>query len=77
MRARPSFGSTVTVLQAGQACRTVTVLPEEERAAGRLVPAIDQPVQSEAAYYLVWPAEREAHPPLVAFRAWIAGHCAD
>lgn len=53
------------------------ILTEEERAAGRLVPAIDQPVQSEAAYYLVWPAEREAHPPLVAFRTWIAGHCGD
>lgn len=47
------------------------ILTEVECSEGILVPAHDQPQQSEAAYYLVWPPERETHPPLAAFRKWL------
>jgi LysR family glycine cleavage system transcriptional activator len=48
------------------------VLTEDERSTGRLVPAMDLGMESADAYHLVWPPEREAHPPLVAFRGWLA-----
>ncbi len=49
------------------------ILTEQERTSGLLVPAIDAPMESPHVYHLVWPVEREAHPPLVAFRAWLYG----
>lgn len=47
-------------------------LIEEELRRGELVPAIDLPVESEEAYYLVWPSERGKYPPLNAFRRWLS-----
>jgi LysR family glycine cleavage system transcriptional activator len=48
---------------------TFLITPELER--GDLVVALDQPVRSEHAYYLVVPEERTTHPPTLAFRAWL------
>ncbi|MFC2968309.1 LysR substrate-binding domain-containing protein [Acidimangrovimonas pyrenivorans] len=47
-------------------------LIERELADGRLVPAYGGPVKALGSYYLVWPADRPARPPLASFRAWAA-----
>ncbi|MFA7434544.1 MAG: LysR family transcriptional regulator [Gemmobacter sp.] len=39
---------------------------------GRLVPAFGPAVGGVGSYYLVWPEARASHPPLEAFRAWLA-----
>ncbi|MCF1471871.1 LysR family transcriptional regulator [Agrobacterium vitis] len=69
------FDQFATAAQAAMAGLGVALLPEflieEEMASGRLVKAIDRPMQSTEAYYLVWPNERGSHPPLQAFRDWI------
>lgn len=48
-----------------------TFLIGQELKTGALLPAINLPIKSEEAYYLVWPKERDRFPPLVAFRKWI------
>jgi LysR family glycine cleavage system transcriptional activator len=48
---------------------TFLIQPELER--GELVPAVDRPMQSAQRYYLAFPRERAAYPPLVAFREWM------
>jgi LysR family glycine cleavage system transcriptional activator len=56
----------------------VALLPrflfEDELAAGKLVLALDRPMQSRSSYYLAWPTDRASHPPLVAFRDWIVAN---
>lgn len=47
-------------------------LIERELADGRLVPAYGGPVKALGSYYLVWPADRPARPPLASFRSWAA-----
>ncbi|BAI74340.1 transcriptional regulator (plasmid) [Azospirillum sp. B510] len=49
----------------------------EELRSGQLVPALDLPMESGNAYYLVWPAERAGYPPLAAFRDWILAETAE
>jgi len=69
-----------TVAEAAVAGLGVALLPlflfEREIAAGSLVPAIARPIRSRGNYYLVWPGERDAYPPLAAFRDWIAAETA-
>jgi LysR family transcriptional regulator, glycine cleavage system transcriptional activator len=69
------FDQFATASQAAMAGLGVALLPEflieEELASGRLVKAIDLPMKSAESYFLVWPNERAAHPPLQAFRDWI------
>ncbi len=69
------FDQFSTLAQAAVSGLGVALLPgllvEEERATQRLVPALDAPMTSDQAYYLVWPPEREDHPPLRALRAWL------
>ena len=69
------------VAQAAIAGLGLALLPdfliEEELARGTLVTALDRPLRSEGAYWLVWPADRAEHPPLVAFRAWLLGEAAE
>ena len=36
-----------------------------------LVLAMDRPLRSPSAYWLVWPEDRADHPPLTAFRDWL------
>jgi len=69
------------VAQAAIAGLGLALLPDflitEELASGALVTVLDRPLQSEGAYWLVWPPERAEHPPLVAFRDWLVGEAAN
>ena len=73
------FDQFALVAQVARAGLGVALLPvfliEEELKTGQLVRALDLPqggeMQSAEAYYLAWPPDRAAHPPLVAFRDWI------
>jgi len=49
-----------------------TFLIQDELASGKLVRAMDLPMESAERYYLVWPIQRSTYPPLVAFRDWLA-----
>lgn len=70
------FDQFATLAQAAVSGLGVALLPtllvDEERRSGRLVVAFDAPMTSDEAYYLVWPPEREDHPPLRALRDWLA-----
>lgn len=69
------FDQFATAAQAAIAGLGVALLPEflieEELETGRLVRALDLPMVSAEAYYLVWPADRSLHPPLLSFRQWL------
>ncbi|MCG5241315.1 LysR family transcriptional regulator [Azospirillum doebereinerae] len=69
------FDQFATAAQAAAAGVGVALLPqfliEDELRAGTLVKALDLPMKSAEAYYLVWPADRALYPPLVAFRDWL------
>ncbi|MBW6419622.1 LysR family transcriptional regulator [Celeribacter sp. PS-C1] len=39
---------------------------------GRLVPVMRQAVKVGAAYWLVWPSDKDEYPPLVALRNWLS-----
>ncbi|MFD2263196.1 LysR family transcriptional regulator [Lacibacterium aquatile] len=69
------FDQFATAAQAAVAGLGVALLPtfliQEELQTGKLVRAVDLPMRSSEAYYLVWPHERAAYPPLAAFRDWI------
>jgi LysR family glycine cleavage system transcriptional activator len=71
------FDQFATASQAAIGGLGVALLPtfliQEELKRGELVPAVDRPMQSVQRYYLVFPRERSAYPPLVAFRDWILG----
>ncbi|WP_232831226.1 LysR substrate-binding domain-containing protein [Pseudogemmobacter bohemicus] len=58
----------------------VALLPEiliaRELAEGRLVAALDLPVESAGAYHLAWPADRPDYPPLMRFRSWLLSEIA-
>jgi LysR family glycine cleavage system transcriptional activator len=64
-----------TAAQAAISGLGLALLPEfliqDELARGDLVRALDLPMQSTEQYYLAWPANRSAYPPLVVFRQWI------
>lgn len=53
----------------------VALVPEfmvrSELADGRLMDVGGGPVPGLGSYYLVWPADRDDYPPLLAFRAWL------
>ncbi|MCV3767948.1 LysR family transcriptional regulator [Rhizobium sp. TRM95796] len=74
------FDQFSTIAEAAMAGMGVALLPEflieTELASGRLVKAIDLPMASEGAYYLVWPSERASYPPLQAFREWLLAETA-
>lgn len=69
------FDQFATLAQVARSGLGIALLPqflaEEEFAAGALVPAIEAPLHTDEAYYLVWPPERGNHPPLKAFRDWL------
>ena len=69
------FDQFATAAQAAISGLGLALLPEfliqDELARGDLVRALDLPMQSTEQYYLAWPANRSAYPPLVAFRQWI------
>lgn len=74
------FDQFYTLAQAAIAGLGIALLPvflfEQELRSGQLVRALDLPLQSAGAYYLVWPTDRANHPPLVAFRDWIIAQSA-
>lgn len=69
------FDQFATASQAAIGGLGVALLPtfliQDELKRGELVPAVDRPMQSAQRYYLAFPRERAAYPPLVAFRDWI------
>ncbi|SIR03301.1 LysR family transcriptional regulator, glycine cleavage system transcriptional activator [Rhizobium sp. RU33A] len=69
------FDQFATASQAAIGGLGVALLPtfliQDELARGELVAAVDRPMQSAQRYYLAFPRERAAYPPLVAFRDWI------
>ena len=78
-RVGPRFEQFHMVIQAAIAGVGLALLPqfliEEELASGRLVVAIDRPVTSEYAYYLVFPESKADNQRVVAFRDWLLGQC--
>jgi len=74
------FDQFETVTQAVIAGLGVALLPtflvRDELATGKLVHALELPMESVGRYYLVWPSERATYPPLVAFRQWLMAEAA-
>lgn len=74
------FDQFSTMAQAAQAGLGIALIPtfliEEELCEHRLMPVLDQPLESSSYYSLTWPVERDAYPPLVAFRQWLAAETA-
>lgn len=52
------------------------MLIRQELERGELVVAVEKPMASSDKYFLAWPAHRENHPPLRAFRTWISEQAA-
>lgn len=69
------FDQFATVAQAAMVGVGVALLPtfliQDELAGGRLVRALNLPMESKERYYLVWPPERSTYPPLIVFRDWL------
>lgn len=65
------------MIQAAIAGLGVALLPHylaaPELEEGRLVPLLRTSVAGSGSYWLAWPVSRSSHPPLLAFRAWLAG----
>jgi LysR family transcriptional regulator, glycine cleavage system transcriptional activator len=74
------FDQFSTMIEAAASGLGVAMLPsfliEDELASGRLVCALNRPMEPEGAYYLVWPTERGDFPALVAFREWVLAESA-
>ncbi|TYO63018.1 LysR family transcriptional regulator [Bradyrhizobium hipponense] len=48
-----------------------TFLIQDELTTGKLVRALDLPMESAERYYLLWPPERSTYPPLMVFPDWL------
>lgn len=74
------FDQFATVSQAALVGVGVALLPtfliQDELASGKLVRALNLPMESAERYYLVWPPERTTHPPLIVFRDWLLAETA-
>lgn len=74
------FDQFAIVAQAAMVAVGVALLPifliQEELSSGKLVRALNLPMESSERYYLVWPPERSTHPPLIAFRDWLLAETA-
>jgi LysR family glycine cleavage system transcriptional activator len=71
------FDQFAPMIQAAIAGLGVALLPdylaEAEIAEGRLAPVLRPSVPGTGSYWLAWAVDREAYPPLEAFRSWLAG----
>ncbi|UQR68109.1 LysR substrate-binding domain-containing protein [Bradyrhizobium sp. C-145] len=69
------FDQFATVAQAAMVGVGVALLPifliQDELESGKLIRALDLPMESAERYYLVWPPERSTYPPLIVFRDWL------
>jgi DNA-binding transcriptional LysR family regulator len=76
----PRFEQFYMVIQAAIAGLGVAMLPrfliQEELSSGRLVVAIERPVTSSDAYYLVHPERKADLRRVVVFRDWLVEQCA-
>ncbi len=76
----PRFEQFQMVIQAAIAGLGLAVLPlfliRDELASGQLVVAVDRPVRSDQAYYLVHPEPKADLRRVVAFRSWLLEQCA-
>ena len=76
----PRFEEFQMVIQAAIAGLGIAVLPrfliQEELASGRLALAIDRPVVSDQAYYLVHPEGKSDLYKVCVFRDWLVEQCA-
>jgi len=74
------FDQFAMVAQAAMVGIGIALLPtfliQEELASGKLVRALNLPMESAERYYLVWPPERSSHPPLIVFRDWLLAETA-
>lgn len=79
-RKGPRFEQFQMVIQAAIAGLGLAVLPlflvREELASGQLVVAVNRPVESQQAYYLVHPESKADLRPIVVFRTWLLEQCA-
>jgi len=79
-RVGPRFEQFHMVIQAAIAGLGLAVLPrfliQDELTSGRLVVAIDRPVRSEHAYYLVHPERKADLQRVTMFRDWLLQQCA-
>ncbi|MQY41462.1 LysR family transcriptional regulator [Epibacterium sp. SM1969] len=70
------YDQFATITQAAQHGLGVALMPdylvEQDLAQGRLVALFDQPMQTDSAYYLVWPEARAKDKDLKLFREWLA-----
>ncbi len=70
------FDQFAPMIQAAISGLGIALLPsyitEREIAEGRLAAILQPDVEGEGAYWLVWSAGKPEHPPLDAFRLWIA-----
>jgi DNA-binding transcriptional LysR family regulator len=77
MRLGPEFELTSHLIQAVAAGIGVGLVPRyfinDEIAAGTIAVAVDDSLPGNLGYYLVYPTDRSAYPPLVAFRDWLLG----
>lgn len=78
----PSLSGTMydqfsTIVQAALHGLGVALMPdylvEQDLAAGRLVALHPAPVETDGAYYLVWPESKSRYTALTVFRHWLAG----
>jgi len=79
-RVGPRFEQFYMVIQAAIAGLGLALLPrfliQEELASGRLVIAVDRPVKSAHAYYLVHPERKAELHRVAVFRSWLLEQCA-
>ncbi|WP_323779322.1 LysR family transcriptional regulator [Leisingera sp.] len=71
------YDQFATITQAALHGLGVALMPdylvEQDLATGRLVALHPEPVETEGAYYLVWPERKSTAPALKKFRSWLAG----
>ncbi|MCB4454154.1 LysR family transcriptional regulator [Leisingera sp. McT4-56] len=71
------YDQFATITQAALHGLGVALMPdylvEQDLATGRLVALHPEPVETEGAYYLVWPERKSNAPALTKFRTWLAG----
>lgn len=74
------FDQFTTMIEAAACGLGVALLPifliEEELASGKLVRAMNRPMESSGAYYLAWPSERGTDPTLAMFKDWVLAESA-